>query len=58
MVKQLQSAVWKVNLDDRKKLEMSKACGEAEFRMVEGADEFVQLEALLANFTLIASTDS
>jgi len=54
VVKQLQSSLWKVELDDRKKLEMSKACGEAEFRMVEGADEFVQLEALLANFTLIA----
>ena len=40
-------------LKNAKKLEMVKACGEAEFRMVEGADEYVQLEALLAQFTLV-----
>lgn len=56
VIKQLQAAIWKLeDIDDRSKLEMSKACGEAEFRMVEGADEFVQLEALLANFTLLAT---
>ena len=27
-----------------------KKTGEIEFRMVEGSDEFIQLEALLANF--------
>lgn len=56
VIKQLQAAVWSLeDIDDRTKLEMSKACGEAEFRMVEGADEFVQLEALLANFTFLAT---
>ncbi|MBW2983235.1 replication factor C small subunit [Candidatus Woesearchaeota archaeon] len=54
VIKQLQQAVWQTQATDRQKLEMSKACGEAEFRMIEGADEFVQLEALLANFILIA----
>lgn len=53
VVKQLQSEVWKLDFDDRKKLEMVKACGEAEFRMVEGSDAYVQLEALLATFTLL-----
>ncbi|MBD3209073.1 replication factor C small subunit [Candidatus Woesearchaeota archaeon] len=53
IIKQLQQAVWKLELDDRKKLEMSKACGEIEFRMIEGADEFIQLESLLATFILI-----
>ncbi len=53
IIKQLQAAVWQLNgVDDRKKLEMVKQCGEAEFRMVEGSDEFLQLEALLAAFTL------
>ena len=31
---------------------MSKACGEIEFRMVEGSDEFIQIEALLAQFAM------
>jgi replication factor C small subunit len=54
VIKQIQSEVWNVNLDSRKKLEMVKECGEAEFRMVEGSDEFIQLETLLAKFILIA----
>lgn len=53
IIKQLQQAIWRMeNVDDRKKLELVKQCGEAEFRMVEGSDEFVQLEALIASFTL------
>jgi len=53
IIKQLQAAIWQMkDVDDRKKLEMVKQCGEAEFRMVEGSDEFIQLEALLAAFTL------
>ena len=27
-------------------------CGEIEFRMTEGSDEFLQLEALLASFVM------
>jgi len=53
IIKQLQAACWQLSgVDDRKKLELVKSCGEAEFRMVEGADEYLQLEALLASFTL------
>ncbi len=55
VVKQLQQAVWKLGVLDRQKLEMVRACGEAEFRMVEGADAFVQLEALLATVALVAN---
>ena len=32
----------------KEKLEIVEICGEIEFRMVEGSDEFIQLEALLA----------
>lgn len=52
VVKQIQSEIWKLNASDKKKLRLVIACGEAEFRMVEGADEYVQLEALLAQFAL------
>lgn len=53
VVKQLQSAAWKLDAPDTKKLSMVKACGEAEFRIVEGSDEFIQLEALLATFATL-----
>ena len=39
------------NIDSRKKVELINKCGEIEFRIVEGSDEFIQLEALLASFT-------
>lgn len=36
------------NITDEKKLALIDKCGEIEFRMVEGSDEFLQLEALLS----------
>ena len=56
VIKQLQREIFKLEIDDKKKLEMINACGEAEFRMVEGSDEFIQLEALLAKLGLIQSS--
>lgn len=50
VVKQIQAGVWDLELSSEQKLELVVACGEAEFRMVEGADAYVQLEALLARF--------
>jgi len=56
VIKQVQPEIWKLEgVDSRKKLEMVKECGEAEFRMVEGSDEFIQLEAMLAKFVLANS---
>lgn len=52
IIKQIQSEVWNLNVDGRKKVLLIDKCGEIEFRMVEGADEFIQLEALLAQFML------
>jgi replication factor C small subunit len=51
-IKQIQSEIWNLELDGRKKVNLIDKCGETEFRLVEGADEFVQLEALLAQFVL------
>ncbi len=54
IIKQIQQEIWRLeNVDSKKKLEMVKECGEAEFRMVEGSDEFIQLEALLSKFVLV-----
>lgn len=55
IIKQIQKEIWSLETEDKKKLEMIKECGEAEFRMVEGSDEFIQLEALLSKFVLINS---
>ena len=53
IVKQVQKEIWLLKIDAHKKLEMIKECGEVEFRMVEGSDEYIQLESLLAKFVLI-----
>ncbi len=51
-IKQIQSEIWNLEIDGRKKVSLIDKCGEIEFRLVEGSDEFVQLEALLAQFVL------
>jgi replication factor C small subunit len=57
VIKQIQKEIWALkNVDPHKKLEMVKDCGEVEFRMIEGSDEYLQLESLLAKFVLINST--
>ncbi len=50
IIKQIQKEIWNVDITDRNKVKLIDKCGEAEFRMVEGSDEFLQLEALLAQF--------
>ncbi len=52
MIKQIQKEIWDLNIDDKDKVRLADKCGEIEFRMTEGSDEYLQLEALLANFTL------
>ena len=50
IIKQIQKELWELNIPQEKKLKLIEKCAETEFRMVEGSDEFVQLEALLAEF--------
>ena len=50
IIKQIQKEVWSLDINDERKVKLVDKCGEIEFRMVEGSDEFIQLEALLANF--------
>ena len=52
VIKQIQKEVWGLDVNNRLKVDLIDKCGEIEFRMVEGSDEFVQLEALLAQFVL------
>ena len=41
-----------LKIDDRLKVRLIEKCGETEFRLVEGSDEYIQLEALLASFAI------
>ncbi len=50
IIKQIQSESLHLTLDEDKKAKMIEKCGEIEFRMIEGSDEFIQLEALIASF--------
>jgi len=47
-IKQIQKEILELNIDNRKKMVLIEKCGEAEFRISEGSDQFIQLEAFLA----------
>lgn len=55
IIRQIQKEIWQLELDDRKKVELVDKCGEVEFRMVEGSDEYIQLESFLAFVVLVSS---
>ncbi len=48
MIKQIQSVVLNLDVDDKKKMRIIDKAAEIEFRISEGSDEFLQLEALLS----------
>jgi len=51
IIKQIQKEILGLEIEDSKKMVMIERCGEIEFRLVEGSDEFIQLESLLASFS-------
>ena len=53
IIKQIQKEIWNLELEDRTKVELVDKCGETEFRMVEGSDEYIQLESFLAYTVLV-----
>ena len=52
IIKSIQKEVWSLDIEPELKVRLTEKTGEVEFRLVEGSDEFVQLEALLASFVL------
>ncbi|MBM3247359.1 replication factor C small subunit [Candidatus Pacearchaeota archaeon] len=52
VIKVIQKEIWNLNIDPELKVKLTEKTGEVEFRLVEGSDEFIQLEALLASFVL------
>ena len=55
IIKQIQKEIWNTQLNDQKKVELIDKCGEIEFRMTEGSDEYIQLESFLAFVVLVGS---
>ncbi len=52
LIKQIQKEIWNLDIDNKNKMNLIEKCGEIEFRLTEGSDEFVQLEALLSQIAL------
>ncbi|MEM4181720.1 MAG: replication factor C small subunit [Candidatus Pacearchaeota archaeon] len=52
IIKAIQKEIWNLKIDEELKVRLTEKTGEIEFRLVEGSDEFIQLEALLASFVL------
>tara|TARA_Y100000310_G_scaffold249663_1_gene255748 strand:+ start:159 stop:1133 length:975 start_codon:yes stop_codon:yes gene_type:complete len=52
VIKAIQKEVWNLPIEAETKVRITEKTGEIEFRIIEGSDEFVQLESLLASFVL------
>lgn len=52
VIKSIQKEIWNLPVEPEIKVRLTEKTGEAEFRMVEGSDPFIQLQALLASFVL------
>ena len=52
VIKTIQKEIWNLPIEPDIKVKLTEKTGEAEFRIVEGSDPFIQLQALLASFVL------
>ncbi len=52
VIKAVQKEIWNLPIEPEIKVKLTEKTGEAEFRIVEGSDPFIQLQALLASFVL------
>ena len=52
VIKAIQKEVWNLPVEPEVKVKLTEKTGEAEFRIVEGSDPFIQLQSLLASFVL------
>jgi len=52
VIKSIQKEIWNLPIEPELKVKLTEKTGEIEFRMVEGSDPFIQLQALLASFVL------
>jgi len=55
IIKQIHQSIFDLALPDETKVKLIEKAGEIEFRLIEGSNPHIQLEALLANFVLEGS---
>lgn len=58
VLSQMHRELFNIPMEDELRVEVLDAIGEADFRLVEGADERIQIEALLARIQLLGSKGS
>lgn len=52
VITQMQQRIWDLSIDDKIKVKLIDRCGDVEFRMSEGSDEYLQLESFLAYISM------
>jgi len=52
IIKQIHQSIYDLAIPDESKVKLIEKTGETEFRLTEGSNEHIQLEALLAQFSL------
>ena len=52
IIKAVQKEIWTLQIEPEIKVKLTEKTGEAEFRIVEGSDPFIQLQSLIASFVL------
>ncbi len=52
IIKFIQKEIWNLPVEPELKVRLTEKTGEAEFRIIEGSDPFIQLQALIASFVL------
>jgi len=57
LVSQIHKAAFRLPISEELKVRLADIIGEYEFRMVEGSNETIQMEALLAQFALIGKSE-
>ena len=53
IIKQIHSSIFDLTIPDENKVQLIEKTGEIEFRIVEGSNEHIQLESLMAHFVLM-----
>ena len=56
IIRQIHSSFFELSIDDREKVILMDKTGEIEFRIIEGSNERIQLEALLAYLVMVGGT--
>ncbi|MCD6467922.1 MAG: replication factor C small subunit [Thermoplasmata archaeon] len=56
IINQLHQTIYDIAIPEEKRMMLIEKMGETDFRLIEGANERIQLEALLAQFALVGKT--